>query len=111
MMKLKYLRHPIRTASAAKGMLTTRLNMWRFATHGARRFRGDASYDLQNVTDGFASRIDDSQNDGELLERICAAYIKAMEQQQFAQETYKATEWWEQVRRRSLGPVTRAVRK
>jgi putative sugar O-methyltransferase len=110
MMKLKYLRHPIRTANAAKGMLAMRLNMWRFAAHGARRFRGDARYDLRNVTDGFASRIDDSQNDAELLERICAAYIKAMEQQQFAPEAYKATEWWEQVRRRSLGPVTRALR-
>jgi putative sugar O-methyltransferase len=110
MMKLKYLRHPVRTANAAKGMLAARLNMWRFAAHGARRFKGDARYDLQNVTDGFASRIDDSQNDGELLERICAAYIKATEQQQFAPETYRATEWWEQVRQRSLGPVTRALR-
>jgi putative sugar O-methyltransferase len=109
MMKLKYLRHPVRTANAAKGMLAARLNMWRFATHGARRFRDDARYDLQNVTDGFASRIDDSQNDEELLERICAAYIKAMEQQQLVSETYKATEWWEQVRLRSLGPVTRAL--
>jgi putative sugar O-methyltransferase len=110
MMKLKYLRHPIRTANTAKGMLAMRLNMWRFAAHGARRFRGDARYDLQNVTDGFASHIDDSPNDGELLERICAAYIKATEQQQFAPETYRATEWWEQVRRRSLGPVTEALR-
>jgi putative sugar O-methyltransferase len=110
MMKLKYLRHPIRTANAAKGMLAMRLNMWRFAVHGARRFRGDARYDLQNVTDGFASRIDDSQDDGELLERICAAYIKATEQQQFASEAFRATEWWEQVRRRSLGPVMRALR-
>ena len=108
-MKLKYLRHPIRTANAATSMLEMRLNMWRFAAHGARRFRSDARYDLQNVTDGFVSRIDDSQNDGELLERICTAYINAMEQQQFAPETYRATEWWEQVRRRSLGPVTRAL--
>src|SRR6202035_4029712 len=109
MMKLKYLRHPIRTANAAKSMLAMRLSMWRFAGHGARRFRGDARYDLRNVTDGFASRTDDSESDGELLERICAAYIKAMEQQQFASETYKATDWWEQVRRRSLGPVTQAL--
>jgi putative sugar O-methyltransferase len=109
MMKLKYLRHPFRAANTAKAMLSVRLNMRRLAAHGARHFKGDIRYDLQNVTDGFVSCIDNSGDDSELLDRICTAYIKAVEQQQFVSEAYKATEWWEKVRRRSLGPVTKAL--
>jgi hypothetical protein len=109
MVKLKYLRHPLQTASAAKAMFAARLSMRKFAAHGEHRFRGDARYDLQHVTDGFLSRIDEMSDDTELLERICTAYIRAVKQQRFAPETYKATEWWQQVRQRSLGPVTQAL--
>jgi putative sugar O-methyltransferase len=83
--------------------------MWKFAAHGERRFRGDARYDLQNVTKGFISRTDETGDDTGLLERICTAYIKAVKEQQLAPDAYKATDWWQQVRQRSLGPVTRAL--
>ena len=109
MVKLKYLRHPFQTASAAKGMFAARLNMWKFAAHGERHFRGDARYDLQNVTNGFISRIDEASDDTELLERICTAYIGAVNQEQFAPEAYQATEWWQQMRQRGLGPVRQAL--
>lgn len=109
MVKLKYLRHPLQTANAARAMFAARLSMWRFAAHGERRFRGDARYDLQNVTKGFISRIDETSDDTGLLERICTAYIKAVKQQQLAPDAYKATDWWQQVQQRSLGPVTRAL--
>ena len=109
MVKLKYLRHPFQTANAAKGMLAARINMWTFATHGSKRYKNDPRFDLQNVTDGFACRVDDSTDDTELLERICEAYIKSVGQQQFISKAYEATEWWRQVRRRSLGPVITAL--
>jgi hypothetical protein len=110
MVKLKHLRHPLQTASTAKNMLAARLNMWTFATHGSRRFRQDPRFDLQNVTEGFVSRIDESTDDAELLERICEAYIKATNhQQQFVSNTYAATEWWQLVRQRNLGPVMHAL--
>jgi putative sugar O-methyltransferase len=109
MVKLKYLRHPLQTASAAKAMYAARLSMRRFAAHGEHRFKDDARYDLQHVTDGFLSRIDETSDDTNLLERICTAYIRAVKQQQLAPETYNATEWWQQVRQRSLGPVTQAL--
>jgi putative sugar O-methyltransferase len=109
MVKLKYLRHPLQTVNAAKALFTARLNMRQFAAHGEHRFKGDARYDLQNVTDGFLSRIDDTSDDTELMERICTAYIRAVQQQQSGPETYNATEWWHQVRQRSLGPVTHAL--
>src|ERR1700722_3915065 len=109
MVKLKYLRHPLQTASAAKAMFAARLSMRKFAAHGEHRFRGDARYDLQHISDVFLSRIDEMSDDTELLERICTAYIRAVKQQRFAPETYKATEWWQQVRQRSLGPVTQAL--
>lgn len=110
MVKFKHLRHPLQTAAAAKAMFAARLGMWRFASHGERRFKGDARFDLQNVTNGFASRIDETTDDTELLERICTAYLRTVNQQQAAPKTYEATEWWQQVRQRSLGPVTQALR-
>jgi putative sugar O-methyltransferase len=109
MLKTKYLRHPLQTAKNAKNLFSTRLSMWRFARHGARRFRNDPRYDLQNVTDGFKSRIDASSDDDALLERICTAYIRAVNQQHSAPSAYQATEWWQEVRHRGLGPVIRAL--
>jgi len=107
--KLNLLRRPIQTAHAFKALFETRLNMWKFANHGARRFKGDTRFDLQNVTDGFLNRIDESSDDAELLERICSAYIRAVKQQERAPEAYRASEWWQQVRQRSLGPVIQAL--
>jgi putative sugar O-methyltransferase len=109
MVKIKHLRHPLQTVNAAKARLSAQFNMWKFAAHGKRRFRNDARYDLQNVTDGFRSHLDNSNDDVEILERICAAYIKAAEQQQFTSKVYEATEKWQRVRQRSLGPVTQAL--
>ena len=108
-MKSKYLLHPIQTVKAARVLFSTRLGMWKFANHGRRRFKDDPRYDLQNVTDGFADQIHRTDDDTELLERICAAYSKAVEQQRSAPKTYMATDWWEQVRRQSLGPATQAL--
>jgi putative sugar O-methyltransferase len=107
--KSKYLLHPIQTAKNAKALFETRLGMWKFAKHGELRFKGDRRYDLQNVTDGFASRIDMTDDDTELLERICAAYSKAIERQPSAPAAYRPTDWWRQVREQSLGPVTHAL--
>jgi putative sugar O-methyltransferase len=107
--KPKYLLHPIQTAKRAKALFTTRLGMWKFARHGELRFKGDPRYDLQNVTDGFASRIDTTNDDTELLERICIAYNKAIKRQQSAPEVYRPTDWWQQVRQQSLGPVVQAL--
>jgi hypothetical protein len=109
MMKLKHLRHPLKTINTAASMFAARRHMLRLAAHGARHFKNDTRYDLQNVTEGFTSRIDDSRDDSDLLERICISYIKATEQQQSASAAYRATEWWAQIRQRSLSPVIRAL--
>lgn len=106
---MKHLRHPLRTANAVKGRIATYLDQKRFVDFGERRFCGDARYDLRNVTRGFVSRIDDSGDDAALFERICTAYIKAVEQQRYAAEIYQPSEWWRDVRERSLGPVMHAL--
>jgi hypothetical protein len=107
--KLKYLRHPLRTLSRAKGLFDARLSMRAFAYHGRRKFKGDPRYNLQNVTDGFAPHLDMAGDDTELLGRICIAYIKALDRQERAPAIYKATEWWEQVRCGSLARVRHAL--
>jgi len=109
MIKMKHLRHPLRTANAVRRRVADYLDRKRFVDYGERRFRGDARYDLRNVTHGFVSRIDDAGDDAALLQRICTAYIKAVERQPFAATIYQSTEWWQEVRERSLGPVMRAL--
>jgi hypothetical protein len=109
MAKIRHLGHPFRAAALAKKLLSSRINMWSFATHGARRFRNDSRFDLENVTEGFRPRIDDSNDDTELLERICVAYIKTVKQLQPPPEIYGPTDQREQVRTRSLGPAIKAL--
>lgn len=109
MLKLKHLRHPLRTANVVKTLVAEHWNMRRLASRGERRFRSDARYDLQSVTDGFASRRNGQCNDTALLERICTAYNKAMSQQHFAKQAYNATKWWKDMRNAGLEPVQRAL--
>jgi len=109
MLKLKHLCHPLRTAGVAKALVEMHWNVKRLASRGERRFRNDVRYDLQNITDGFASRVDDQGDDTALLERICTAYIRATEQQSFVKQAYRATSWWQSVQQDSLAPVQRAL--
>ena len=64
---------------------------------------------MQNITRGFESRIDSSSDDRELLQRICTAYIKAIEHQETAGETYRPTKWWQEQQTR-LQPVMQALK-
>jgi hypothetical protein len=106
--KMKHLRHPLRTAAAARDLLALYLNIKSFGDRSHRRYRNDARYDLMNVSNGFASRLQCSCVD-DVLERICAAYIEAVQRERFAAAEYQASAWWRQVRLASLGPVTRAL--
>jgi hypothetical protein len=87
--KIKHLGHPFQTIGTAKALAKTHFDLKLFPYCSRRRFRGDSRYELQNVTSGFASRIDNSRDDRELLERFCTAYLKAVEDQQTARETYR----------------------
>jgi hypothetical protein len=80
-----------------------------FAFHGKRRFRGDPRYDLQNVTDGFRDQVDDRTDDTQILERICEAYIRTVQEQESEYGWYQASGRWQEIRKRSLGPVLRAL--
>ena len=107
-MGLDNLRHPLRTARTAKAWLAAHSHMWKFGHHGRRRYRDDTRYDLQNVTKGFTSRIDESSDDTEVLERICAAYSRAIAtQQQLAPDEYEAS--WRRQRQGPLSTVIRAL--
>ena len=107
--RIKHLRHPLQTAAAARETLAFYLKIKSFGDRSHRHYRGDARYDLMNVSDGFTSRLEDSSEDDEVLERICAAYIEAAKQERFAPEVYQASAWWRQVRLTSLGPAIRAL--
>ncbi len=82
-----------------------------FAAHSKRYYKGDSRYDLQNVRDGFASRLDESSDDRDLLVRISSAYVKAVAKQQRVSAAYEATAWWSEVRRSCLAPVIEALRE
>ena len=108
--RIQHLRHPLQTAAAARNLLALYLNIKRFGDRSHRHYRGDARYDLANVSKGFASRAEDScEDDDEILKRICEAYIGAAERERLAREVYQASAWWRQVRDMSLGPVRQAL--
>jgi hypothetical protein len=90
--KLKSLRHPSRTARTLRTHLLAHLSMRRFAGESAKRYSGDPRFHPQNVTDGFASRMDDSGDDIALLERICSAYNRALDGEQAASPPNRPTE-------------------
>lgn len=108
-MKSEHLRHPILAAKLARSRLSTHAHMWTFAYHGKRRFHGDPRYDLQNVTDGFRAQLDDRIDDAQILERVCEAYLRAVQVDRPEYGCYQAGSRWQQIRQRSLGPVLRAL--
>lgn len=109
MIKLKHLRHPVRTMRVARDLAGARLEMRRIAKQSERRFRGDRRYNLAAVTQGFSSHIDNTFDDTALLGRICRAYRLSIEQQKSASRVYDASDWWQEVRQRSLRPVMDAL--
>jgi putative sugar O-methyltransferase len=107
-LKLKHLRHPLKTANIAMEIVTSHLSARKFIARSERHFRGDPRYELQSVSDGFVPHIDET-DDAELLERICTAYTRTVESQRFAPEVYDASRWWEELRRGSLADVIQAL--
>lgn len=109
-LKLKHLRHPLRAAALAGTVASMYLDLRRFGSRGRQHFRGDPRFDLENVSRGFASRMSDpGDHDPELLERICAAYNKTVQDSQDAPKSFQPTDWWQQTRLEGLGPVMRAL--
>jgi O-methyltransferase domain len=76
---------------------------------GRERFSADERFNLELAEHGFAPRIADTADDTVLLQRICEAWSKAMERQPSAPEPFQPHRWWEAIRQKSLGPVTRAL--
>jgi hypothetical protein len=106
---IRYLRHPIQAAKKIKSRLSTHIHMLTFAYHGERRFRGDPRYDLQNVTEGFRSRIDDRSDDTNILERVCDAYNRAVQTEGSVPDVFPASRRWQEIRQRSLRPILKAL--
>jgi putative sugar O-methyltransferase len=108
-MNLTLLSRPIAAARKARARIAANLRLRAFASHGRRRFKGDPRYNLEGVSDGFASRIDDRSGDAEILQRICAAYRQAAERERAAPEQFQSPESWQHIRQHSLGPVIAAL--
>jgi len=73
MLKLKQLRHPLRTASVASALVRTHLHIRSSAERSRQYYRGDSRYALDNVDRGFISRsresgIGDREDDTALLQ-------------------------------------------
>jgi hypothetical protein len=92
-------------------MAVAHFEMRAFADRGDQQFADDPRYNLENVTAGFACRRDIDTDDTAFLSRICAAYKATVEHPECARPAYRATEWWQQIRHRSLAPVRQALLK
>jgi len=99
----------IQAAKSAKSFVAIRFHMWKFANYCDRRFHKDARYNLQAVSEGFSSRIHDSDDDSELLARICEAYIRAANEQKFGPAVYRPTESWQKAQQGNLKPMIEAL--
>jgi len=99
----------MRTAASAARLMAMYFDIWKFGQLSKRRYRGDTRFDLSNVSRGFAPRLDDSCADVRLVQRICAAYKQAVEQERSAPKAYQASGFWQDVRSASLGPVMHAL--
>lgn len=107
-LKAKHFRHPIRTLAAAKNLFAAHVNMRILGARGEARFRNDPRYGLRSLRDGFASRLNVS-DDSAILQRICNAYIRAVQREPSVRSAYQPTRWWNEIRQRSLAPVRRAL--
>lgn len=110
-MKNELLSWTITAAKRARARVAAHIRMRAFARHGRRKFRGDPRYDLRSVSDGFASQSDDPSDDTAILERICAAYCKALEVQSSAPSRHQPTERWRQIELQNLGPLKKALKE
>lgn len=102
-LQLKHLRHPVRSAAERRAMLD-------LLHRGEKRYANDPRFDLPSVTEGFAPHPSGPSIADAALDRICTAYLKASERESSAPPEYRASPWWEQIRRSSLAPVVRALR-
>lgn len=107
--RFRDLLHPVQAAKAAKAGVAKRVDIWSFGREGRRHFRGDARYDLRNVREGFRSHIEESVNDVPLLQRICAAYKKAVEGEPSASAAYRGQADWRTLREGRLRPFIQAL--
>ena len=108
-LRLKHLRHPLRTARLAMTRIAAQVQMRTFAAHCERHFRGDPRYDLNNVTAGFTPRFDVGSDDAALLQRICDAYSRTVSHPDSALACYQPTGWWKALRENNLKPVMQAL--
>lgn len=110
MLGIEHSIHPLRIARTIRMRVRMRFHLRRFVAQSETRFQDDPRYQLDNVTNGFASRLDDSADDTELLRRICAAYARTVADEGHAPSCYEPTPWWKENRRDSLHEVIRALK-
>ena len=99
----------MRLFSVVRKRLNRHAEISRIIRRGKRRFSADARFDLDFAEQGFAPRAADGADDTVLFRRICEAWSKAMERQPSAPEAFQPHPWWDEIRQKSLGPVTRAL--
>lgn len=75
----------------------------------SREFRGDKYYDLDMVDKGFADRREETQDDSEILGRICASYNKAKDVQRHASPVYSPSNEWLPIYEKPLREVIDAL--
>lgn len=63
MLKLKYIRHPLRTLGVVQDIFSDHLSMKVLARRANAQFMGDARFSLQNVADGLVPRTDEGGDD------------------------------------------------
>jgi hypothetical protein len=77
-------------------------------SNGQYQCEDDIQFYPLSVTLDIDRHIDES-DDTALLERICAAYIKAADRERAVRSGYGATPWWQKIQQRQLSAVRHAL--
>jgi putative sugar O-methyltransferase len=107
--RLKHFLRPARSLRVIRQRVAQHSELRQLIRIGRRRFGADPRYRMESVEQGFAPRSANSEDDTQLLQRICDAYSKAMERQSAASETFQPNRWWRLVEGGNLGPVKCAL--
>jgi hypothetical protein len=99
----------MRTARNLRARLQVDMERRRFVEASRHRFANDTRFHLSSVRRGFAPRLDDGDDDREILKRICKAYACAIEAERTSDSRFRATAWWAQMRQLGLRDVIQAL--
>ncbi|MGC2446633.1 MAG: hypothetical protein WA477_03245, partial [Candidatus Sulfotelmatobacter sp.] len=108
-MNYSVLLSPRKFYAAIKRRVVQRRTIIQAIKNGKQRFANDPNFRPDLVPGYFVPRLDDYQDDLEILKRIIAAYKKAKIAQKSTNAAFNVSNEWVPIYERNLGPLMNAL--